>query len=116
VTVLERDSRGRPSRFDVETEPEWTDDQLELLLALDGIDPDVGPHGVPMDEATSPLADPNDRFQGWHYEVPPPRIDHAQRALNVAQDDRKQAFPDEDAGSLLWSLNRVEDGPTTSDR
>jgi hypothetical protein len=72
--------------------------------------PDIGPHGISMGDATSALADPNDRFRGWHY-VPHVKVDHAQRALNIAQSDRAASFPEEDAGSLLWSLERVEDGP-----
>lgn len=114
MTVLERDSRGRPARFHIEEEVEWDQEQLDLMLALDGIDPELGPHGVPMDEATSPLADVNDRFRGWHY-VPHVRTDHAQKALNAAQDERAKTWPEEDAGSLLWSLERVEDGPQITD-
>lgn len=112
MTVLERDARGRPTRFHVDTEPEWDDEQVDLLLALTGIDPEVGPHGIPMEDATNPLADPNDRFHGWHYATSV-RVDHAQRALNTAQEERRKAYPDEDAGSLLWSLERVEDGLPT---
>jgi hypothetical protein len=115
VTVLERDSRGRPSRFHVDTEPEWDEEQVDLLLALTDTEPDIGPHGIPMRDAVSPLADPNDRFRGWHYE-PRVRVDHAQRVLNIAQADRAKTYPDEDAGSLLWSLERVEDGPPTPHR
>lgn len=114
MTVLERDSRGRPNRFHVEQEVEWDQEQLDLVTALDGIDPEIGPHGIPMHEATSPLADPNDRFRGWHY-VAHVRVDHAQRALNMAQDERRKTWPDEDAGSLLWHLERVEDGPIPTD-
>lgn len=110
VTVLERDDAGRPAVCRVDTEPEWDDEQVALLLAAQAKTHEVGPHGVPMDEATSPLADPNDRFRGWHYIVPPPRIDHAARALNQAQADRAEAFPEEDAGSLLWRVERHEDG------
>jgi hypothetical protein len=113
ITVTARDSRGRPSVFHVEREPEWDDEQVALLLALDETEEEIGPHGIPMAEATSPLADPSNRFVGWHYEVPPPKIDHAQRALNVEQDRRREAYPEEDAASLLWTLTRVEDGPQT---
>lgn len=63
-----------------------------------------------MVEATDPLADPNDRRHGWHYTTRV-RVDHAQRALNQAQEARRAAYPDEDAGSLIWALERVEDGP-----
>lgn len=111
ITIVERDARGRPSVFTVEQEPEWDEEQTALLLAAEQLAGEVGPHGVPMSDATSPLADPNDRFRGWHY-VARVRVDHAQRALNTAQDERRRAYPDEDAGSLLWTLDRVEDGPT----
>jgi hypothetical protein len=63
-----------------------------------------------MSEALSAYADPALRRKGYHYE-PRVRIDHAQRALNTAQRDRREAFPDEDADSLRWHLLRVEDGP-----
>lgn len=115
MTVLNRDEAGRPARYRVETEPEWDEEQLDLLLALDGLDAPVGPHGIPMDEATSPLADANDRHRGYHYETRV-KVDHAQRALNTAQDQRRAAYPDEDAGSLLWTLVRVEDGPTDTEQ
>lgn len=110
VTVLERDDSGAPSRFRVDTEPEWDDEQVALLLAAQAKVSEVGPHGIPMDEATSPLADPNDRTRGYHFEVPAPRIDHAQRALNVAQAQRSAEYPEEDTGSLLWRVERHEDG------
>lgn len=109
VTVVDRDAEGRPSSFHVEREPEWDEEQIALLLAAGDLAAEVGPHGIPMSEATSPLADPNDRWRGYHYEARPPRIDHAQRELNRAQDERRAAYPDEDSGSLLWSLTRVEE-------
>lgn len=110
ITVAARDEEGRPTVFHVEREPEWDEEQATLFLAVDDTEEEIGPHGIPMTEATSALADPNDRFRGWHYETRV-RVDHAQRALNTAQDQRRTAYPDEDAGSLLWSLTRVEDGP-----
>lgn len=111
VRVLEHDEEGRPAAYRIEREPEWDEEQVDLLLAADELAGEVGAHGIPMDEATSPFADPNDPFHGWHYEAALPRIDHAQRALNTAMDQRREAYPEEDAGSLLWRLNRIEDGP-----
>jgi hypothetical protein len=112
VTVLDRDSRGRPTRYRVQQEAEWDEEQVNLFLALAETQEEIGPHGIPMRDAVSPLADANDRFRGWHY-VARVRVDHAQKALNTAQDERRKTYPDEDAGSLLWSLDRAEDGPTT---
>jgi hypothetical protein len=100
--------------FEVIREPEWDDEQVALFLALDETEEETGSHGIPMTEATSALADPTNRYVGYHYDVPPPRIDHAQRALNLAQSQRREAYPEEDAGSLLWTLTRVEDGPPTT--
>lgn len=98
--------------FHVEQEGEWDAEQVALLLAAEEVrrDDEVGPHGIRMSEATSPLADPSRRFEGWHYEARV-RIDHAQRELNQKRKARADAYPDEDAGSLIWSLTRVEDGP-----
>lgn len=103
--------------FEIEREPEWSDEDLAILLALIEIRAeeaaqaaDYGPHGRPMDEATSPDADPADRRYGYHYETRV-RVDHAQRKLNRDRTDRAKAFPDEDGDSLIWSLVRVDDGP-----
>lgn len=94
----------------MEQEAEFDDEQVALLVAARQARAEIGPHGIPMSEATSPLADPNDRFRGWHYEARF-RVDHAERAKNRALDERREAYPNEDAGSLLLSLERVEDGP-----
>lgn len=96
----------------MEREPEWTDDDVALLIAARdqaaAREAKFGPHGIPMEEATSPLADPA-RRDGYHYETRV-RIDYAQRALNLAQKQRAEDFPEEDAGSLIWSVVRVDDG------
>jgi hypothetical protein len=99
--------------FHVEHEPEWDDDQAALLIAARAQLEDVGPHGIPMSEATDPLADPNDRLHGWHYEARF-RVDHAQRALSQALAERAKTYPDEDQSALLVTLERVEDPPRRS--
>jgi hypothetical protein len=116
--IYEDTDPTRLTGFDVDREPEWSDDDVALALALAELRAeeaaeaaDIGPHGRPMREATSALADPALRRRGWHYETRV-RIDHAQRALNTARKERALAFPDEDAGSLEWTLVRVEDGPS----
>lgn len=114
VMTLERSEDGRIERIRVQTEAEWDEEQVDLLLAAASLRGEIGPHGIPMDEATSPFADPNDRNHGWHY-VARFRIDHAQRAANLALKERAEAFPDEDQGSLLLRLERAEDGPLTTE-
>lgn len=100
--------------YEIEREPEWDEEQVALFLALEQTEEEIGPHGIPMSEATSRLADANNRFEGYHYETRV-KVDHAQRALNTAQEQRRTAFPDEDTGSLLWTLVRVEDGPAETE-
>jgi len=110
VTSVRPDGDGG---FVVERESEWTDEDVALLIASKEQAAGIGPHGISMLEAMDPLADPNRRFEGWHYEARV-RIDFAQRALNVAQQERAEKYPDEDRGSLRWSLERIEDGPPSS--
>lgn len=116
VTVAERDDEGRPTVFHIDQEPEWDDEQIDLVLAAQDLAGSVGPHGIPMSEATSALADPSDRSRGWRYIVPPPRIDHAQRALNLAQRERAEAYPEEDTDSLLWTVQREDIDPAHPNR
>lgn len=108
LRVIERDGDGNPSAFHVERESEWNEEQVALLQAARDLAGQIGPHGIPMDEATSPLADPNNP-DGYHYAVRV-RIDHAQRAINLAQKERRKAFPEEDDLSLMWRVERRE-GP-----
>jgi phage baseplate assembly protein gpV len=94
----------------VEQEAEWDDEQIALLIAAQELRADIGSHGVPMSEATSPLADPNDRFHGYSYSTRV-KVDWAQRALNEAKANRAALYPDEDADSLLWTVVRDEAQP-----
>lgn len=52
----------------VEKEPEWCRADVEALIAFAEMRR-VGPHGQPMSEATSPLADPSNPAREWGYEV-----------------------------------------------
>jgi hypothetical protein len=120
VRILREDlpsGRTRITGYEIEQEPEWSDEDLAILLALlelraeeEQSAPVYGPHGRPMNEATSPDADENDRRYGWHYDVRV-RVDHAQKKLNRTKRERAEAFPDEDADSLQFTLVRVDDGP-----
>jgi hypothetical protein len=103
--------------YEIEREPEWSEEDIALLLALlelraeeRAAAAEIGPHGRPMSEATSPNADPANRRHGWHYETRF-RIDHAQRALNLARSQMVADYPDVDVDSLEWTVVRVEDGP-----
>jgi hypothetical protein len=97
-------------RWVIEREAEWDDEQVMLLLAARELQADVGPHGHPLSEAMSPLADPNRRNEGWRYEVPPPSVDYAAKALADAQDAYSQQYPDANQNGLLWGVRKVMKG------
>jgi hypothetical protein len=52
---------GRIASVRVQKEPEWTPDQVSLILAVEAYEEMVGPHGQPMDEALSAESDPSNR-------------------------------------------------------
>lgn len=98
----------------VTRDSEWDDEQIALLIAARGLKHETGPHGHPMDEALSPLADPNRRLPGgWHYEAHR-RIDRAQQAVAAAQADLAKRYPDADFSADIWTVGKVfNDQPTT---
>lgn len=74
-------------------EPEFTPDQVALLLAHEQGVADLGPHGHPLSEAMSSLADPSSPDAQWKYVArDKPRIDRAARVLGEAQDAFKEKY------------------------
>jgi hypothetical protein len=67
--------------------------------------------GIPSPRAMSPLADPNRRAEGYHYEVPPPAVDYAARAIADAQVAYTQQYPDANMNGFMWGAKKVPDGP-----
>jgi len=101
-------------------EPEFDATQRALVRTVQEQLDMVGPHGHPMDEATSPLADPNEPG-GWYYAagveiVNPagqrrrvPIVDFAEKALLDAQDAyRKAAGDDANLNGLHWPVRRID--------
>jgi hypothetical protein len=98
-------------RWVIERETEWDEEQVMLLLAARELQTDIGSHGHPLAEAMSPLADPNRRGVGHHYEVPLPTIDYAAKALADAQDAYGKQYPDANQNGFMWGVKKVVDGP-----
>lgn len=95
-----------------EREPEWDNRQRALILAHLALENDKGPHGQPMSEATSPLADPNvkNKKGGWHYVANQrPRMDFAAKAVGEQQERFYKEFPDAPRHGHLWYATRVDD-------
>lgn len=54
VTHYEYDDGGRLVRSVSVPEPEWTPEDVALLVSSSRLEREVGPHGIPMSEATDP--------------------------------------------------------------
>lgn len=69
-------------------EPEFDKEQYELLAGLYEYEASVDDNGIPLEEAMSPLADP-DHPNGTHYYRAKPIRNWADQALYDAQQDEK---------------------------
>jgi hypothetical protein len=91
------------------TEPEWDDEQLELMVAFRRHESDIGPHGHPMSEATSAFADPSDRKnRRWRYVSGAPVTDFAEKARRDAQDAFREKNPDRSLNGLIFPVEKVD--------
>lgn len=89
-------------------EPEFDERQRSLLLAHRALMADIGPHGVPMSEATSPDANPA-RHGGHRYVSPDlPRVDYVAREKKRAEDAYFKKYPKAERAGLFWTVQRVE--------
>ena len=81
-------------------EPEYTAwDRAALLRNVADSKVRRGAHGLPLSETT----DPNNQFA---FEVMPPEMDWAQKALDDAQEAYRKAHPKTSTGALLWKVKR----------
>jgi hypothetical protein len=94
-------------------EAEFDEEQVDLLLAVQELNADRGPHGQPMSEATDPQGAPGVRGKkpgGWHYRAKTVATDYAAAALREAQDAR---YADEAAQvhreTDIWVVEKVPD-------
>lgn len=84
---------------------EFTDDDVDLFIAYDEVERDIGPYGISMSEATSPDADPN----GGHIRyIPHSTVNHALAAVERAQDEAQKARGDAKAYGVQWWVERKE--------
>ena len=91
-------------------EPEFDTEQVALLLAHARAEADIGSHGQPMSEATSPDAD-RSRPGGWHYTGnKAPLMDFAAQSLAQRQEAYYKNLPDGTSrAGHLWQTYRVDD-------
>jgi hypothetical protein len=86
-------------------EPEWASDDVALLLALRRLEADMGPHGVPMSEAT----DLANRGKFIVNEVP--KVDYARLAIDKAREHHYTEFPKakDDQSAHIWYIKGRDD-------
>lgn len=95
-------------------EPEWNDEQRQLVIEYLRWQRRIGPHGHPMDEATSPLADPANREAEWRYYADPlPIVDHAARARGLVEEAYRRNLREGDSmAGLIFTVEKVPVDPT----
>lgn len=119
------DGAGRVVSVRVEREPEWTADQLALVLGVEAYDASLGRHGQPMDEALSPDSDPSNRNGKRVYRagvpvVTPegnviyaPLVDYAQRSQDEAMENYKKSAGDgASLSGLVFPVEVIERQPS----
>lgn len=90
-------------------EPEWDDEQRAYIIEYLAWRRRIGSHGHPMDEATSPLADPANPDAEWRYVADPlPIIDFAERERTAVRDAYRKQLGDEGSmAGLIFTVERV---------
>jgi hypothetical protein len=92
-----------------EREPEWSRPQLDMMLAYEQVQADLGSHGHSMAEATDARANPS-VAGGWHYEANSiPKKDYASMAIERAKDAYYSRYKDVDRSGDIWYAKRVDD-------
>lgn len=82
-----------------------------MLLASRAIEADLGPHGHPMSESTSALANPSNNDAKWRYVATErPTVDYAAKALGDAQDAYRERWGKDKPlpHGLLFAVEKIE--------
>ncbi len=93
MTEVVYDDAGRVSQVITRRESEWSQSDVDLMVASRLQEASIGPHGQPLDEAMSPLADPSSWDAQWGYEAYSEK-DYAEKAKRDAEDAYRKALPD----------------------
>lgn len=87
----------------VTREPEFDAEQHAMLAALIEYESGLGHHGLPIDETTSPDADPNNPNAKYHYE---PKV--LRDWYDDAVEARKKDFKDNPSEARIFYAVRVD--------
>ena len=84
----------------VRREPEFTAPDVAFLLASRRAEQALGPHGIPISEATDPAN--QYAFEADEF----PLVDWAEKTLKDAIDKRHREWPDENRNGHKWRVRR----------
>lgn len=90
-------------------EPEWSQDDRDLVMAQWLHEKSLGPHGFPMSEAVSNEGNLNnpDGSYWWRVTDPDGRIDWAEKAAEDARERFRERFPNESMNGRLFPVEKV---------
>lgn len=100
MTEFVWDDAGKLTSAVTTREPEWSQADIDLLVASRLRDDSMGVHGQPLDEAMSPLADPSNDKARWGYETYVER-DFAAKAKADGEELLRKSLPE---GSSMAGL------------
>jgi hypothetical protein len=84
----------------VRRDPEFTSQDVALLLASKWLDAEIGPHGIPLSEAMDPAN--QFAFEGFSE----PRVDFAEKARRDRMDNYYKQFKDANRNGHVWGVKR----------
>jgi hypothetical protein len=108
IVEYEYDENGRLARALSTREPEFSEDDVALLLAHIRHQRSIQPHGYTLDEAISPEADPSNRKGAYYFRAGAPYIDFAEKARLDEQRKFREAYPDADLSAYIFPIEKVE--------
>lgn len=82
----------------VHKEPDFSREDVALLLADQALEADMGPHGIPMSEAMNPAN--QGMFEGYL------QTDWAEKARQDAKDRMYRQYPDGSRNGHMWAVRR----------
>lgn len=111
-TTICRDDDGLVVGEISEPEPEFNEEQRNWLVAYEKHLSTLDPNGFPLEETTSPEADPANRKGSYKYVADAePVVNYAEKARRDAEDAYRQLYKDANFNGMSWSARKVDRDP-----
>lgn len=90
------------------TEPEWDDDQVEMLTAYEQFKASIGPHGQPLSIAQDPASDPTNYDGKYYFVGEDPVVDWAEKARLDRRSSWEKDHPNGNMHGLIFGVRLVD--------